>query len=96
MKPIKVDFLFRGPDGVASLDGTVLVRNGKKEMVLEIAGGAGPYLIVGKAHKHWFEGINSAHSNASVRAKWADLGGTCVGIWIEDGSEYLFSFEPKA
>jgi len=56
--------------------------------------GCGPYLIVGSAHKHWYEGKNSASGRQyEVDAKWADVGGTYVGIWVEGNEEFLFSFK---
>ena len=87
-----VSFHFIGAKEDSRLPGTVVLRDG--EMVLDIPGGDGPYLIAGKARKHWFEGMNS-HSGRryDVDAKWADLGGTYVGKWIEYGNEYLFSFD---
>ena len=27
-----------------------------------------------------------------VTATWADIGGEYVGVWIEDGKDYLFRF----
>src|SRR5438046_9515114 len=88
-----VSFRFLGHKWDNRLSGTVIVRDG--EMVLEVSGSeSGPYSIAGKAHSHWFEGKNSVHGmQYAVDAKWADLGGTCVGIWVEDGQEYLFSFD---
>jgi hypothetical protein len=86
-------FLGAGEDPEDSyLPGTVIVRDG--EMVLEIPGGYGPYWISGKARETWFEGKNSYPQRTyETAAKWALVGGTYVGIWIEDGFEYLFSFE---
>jgi hypothetical protein len=85
-------FHFLGTDEDSILSGTVIVRDG--EMVLEILGGEGPYLIVGKARKHWFEGPNSAVGRRNqVDAKWTEVCGTYVGIWIEENWKYLFSFE---
>jgi hypothetical protein len=87
-----VDFHFLGPEEDSNLPGTVVVR--ASEMVLNIPGGYGPYLLIGKAHRHWFEAENTAHDRQyDVTAKWAEIDGTYVGTWIEDGWEYLFSFE---
>jgi hypothetical protein len=62
-------------------------------MVLDIPGGFGPYLVVGKLIGHAFEGRNTAHGmTAQIEAKWADVGGRYVGLWLEGGEEYL-SFE---
>ena len=74
------------------LSGTVVVRDGA--MVLDIPGSKdGPYLIVGSAHKNWYEGKNSAAGlRHKVDAKWAEVGGAYVGIWVESNEEFLFSF----
>jgi hypothetical protein len=86
-----VDFHFLGKDEDSNLSGTVIIRDCK--MVLEIPGGDGPYLLVGEASQHWFEGQNSAHDRQyDVTASWANVGERYVGIWVEDGWEYLFSF----
>jgi hypothetical protein len=63
-------------------------------MVLESTDpdGDGPYLIVGKARHHWFEGRNTATGGA-VEAKWTLVDDTYVGTWLEDGYDYLFSFQ---
>jgi len=93
--PVKRDgvrFHFINADEDDYLPGTVLLRDG--EMVLDIPGGCGPYLIVGKAIGHRFEGMNNVRgSTTQVTARWADVGGMYVGVWQEGGSEYLFSFE---
>lgn len=88
-----VAFRFLGNREDCVLTGTVLVRD--REMVLEIlAGGDGPYLIVGKSRKHFFEGTNSASGmHNPVNAKWAAVGESYVGIWTETGYDYLFSFD---
>jgi hypothetical protein len=85
-------FHFLGTNEDSFLSGTVLVRPG--DMVLQIPGGDGPYHLVGKARKHWFEGTNSdPNRRYEVDAKWAELGALYVGMWIEEGYEYLFSFD---
>jgi hypothetical protein len=88
-----VGFRFLGAKEDTTLYGTVLVRD--REMVLDIPeGGDSAYLIVGTAHEHWFEGRNSGQEMLNdVNAKWAAIGNNFVGIWIETGHEYLFSFE---
>lgn len=86
-----VKFHFLGAKEDSDLAGTVIVRDA--EMVLDIPGGNGPYLIAGVSRNHWFEGKNGAYGRQhEVDAKWADIGGVYVGIWIEGGYEYLFSF----
>jgi hypothetical protein len=87
-----VSFHFLGFKEDTLLLGKVLVRDGG--MVLVIPGGYGPYHIVGKEHKHWYEGTNSDPKRCNeVDAKWTELGGTYVGLWIEEGDEFLFSFK---
>ena len=83
-------FHFLGNEEDSLLPGKVIVRTGS--MVLEVREGATPYLVVGSLHKHWFEGKNTAAGN-QVDAKWAEVDGTYVGVWVEETYEYLFSFE---
>jgi hypothetical protein len=52
-----VDFHFLGAGEDSYLPGTVLLRDG--DMVLDIPGGYGPYVIAGKARESWFKGSNS-------------------------------------
>ena len=86
-----VDFHFLGDEEDSILSGTVFVRDGG--MVIQILGGEGPYHIVGKAHEHWFEGTNSdPNKRNQVDAKWALVGPNYVGMWIEEGYDFLFSF----
>lgn len=86
-----VMFRFLGSDEDSLLRGSVLVRDG--EIVLDIPGGYGPYLIVGKPRLHWYEGTNSATARRfEVSATWANVGESYVGRWIEANHEYLFSF----
>ncbi len=88
-----VEFQFLTLEEASTLSGTVLLRD--REMVLDIQeDGATIYLIRGKSFKHFFEGANSAGSSIlKVRARWVGFGREYVGKWIEDGQEYLFSFE---
>jgi hypothetical protein len=86
-----VDFHFLGAEEDSNLIGTVIIRD--REMVLDIPGGYGPYVLVGKACKHWFEGENIVSSRRyDTAARWADVGGTYIGTWVEHGWDYLFSF----
>jgi hypothetical protein len=92
VKHDNVSFHFLGSGEDECLNGTVLCRDG--EMVLEILGGDGPYSIVGRARGHHFEGCSSIRGmTQSVHARWAEVGGRYVGIWVEEEFEYLFSFE---
>jgi hypothetical protein len=87
-----VTFHFVNANEDTSLTGTVLVRQG--QMVLDIPGGGGPYLIVGEAIGHHYEGTNTVRGVCSpVNARWADVGGMFVGVWFENAEEFLFSFE---
>lgn len=76
-----------------TLTGSVLIR--EHEMVLDIRDprGASTYLIVGKSLGTYFKGVNSDHASAiQIEASWADLGGLYVGLWVENGEEFMFSF----
>jgi len=70
---------------------TVLLRD--REMVIDI-GAPSRYLVRGKRVGDYFAGANELEGTKppSVKARWALLGDVCVGIWIEEGVEYLFSF----
>jgi hypothetical protein len=92
-----VDFNFKGEKEEEDLSGTVIIRKG--EMVLDIPGGYGPYMIigkllVGKPLESWYQGKNSASSRSyETEARWAFVGeGTYAGLWVEDNCDYLFSF----
>lgn len=88
----RVDFHFLGNKEDVILPGTVLF-NGRR-MVLEIAGGDGPYHLVGKSQRHAFAAANDhPDRRAEVQAQWCNVGNCYVGIWVEEGNEYLFSFE---
>lgn len=66
-------------------------------MVLEITDKLAPrpYLIVGKLCDGYFEGADGPGIRGNeVRASWAYVGRQLfVGTWLEDGDEYLFSFD---
>ena len=72
--------------------GTVLIDGDK--MVLEITADQDfvPNTIMGRKCQEWFKGQNILSNESPVKAKWAFLGDIYVGTWIEDGTEYLFSF----
>jgi hypothetical protein len=76
-------------------EASVILRG--DEMVIDMPDpdyGNTKYLIVGKRVQHYFAGINSAGPQTpKVRARWTSLGRVYVGQWIEEGQEYLFSFE---
>jgi hypothetical protein len=88
-----VTFSFFHPDKYQNdyhLPGSV--RSRADEMVLDIPGGDGPYLVKGSANKHWFEGPNADRHGTKMKANWADIGIKWVGIWHEGGDEFHFSF----
>jgi hypothetical protein len=87
---------FSGKNPKRDHAGSVLLRAGKMtlDIPLNSADGYGPYLIEGKKVEHHFEGKSVAPGRSlSTEAQWADVGNyRYVGVWIEDGEEYLFSF----
>ncbi|MFL5242703.1 MAG: hypothetical protein ACJ8FY_11400 [Gemmataceae bacterium] len=92
VKHEEVRFHFLSDKENSELTGTVIVRDG--EMVLNIPGGYGPYLIASKSHEHRYGGTSTVRGKSNrVEARWADMGWMYVGVWVEDGCEYLFSFE---
>jgi hypothetical protein len=86
---------FLTPDEEA-LNVKAMVRLREGEMVVDIPDqpSSGPYLVFGKKVDHFFAGVDSlAHEEKiHVVARWALLGDVYVGIWIEEGTEHLFSF----
>jgi hypothetical protein len=85
-----VEFHFLGVKYDHFLHGIVIVRT--SEMVLEVQDYDDAYFLSGKAKHSWFEHTRLP-GGYDVNARWADVGGTYVGIWIEEGVEYLFSFQ---
>ena len=52
-----------------------------------------PWDIRGKANGTFFEGQHKQRpGDVPARAKWILLEDTYVGIWIEEGDEYMFRF----
>jgi len=87
-----ISFQFLSAGGEEDYEqGTVLMR--EHEMVIDIQGEY-PYLVRGRKVEHYFAGIDSINReiDVDVKARWALLGDIYVGIWIEDGVEFLFSF----
>jgi hypothetical protein len=71
------------------------------EMVIDIPSHSdgGPYLVRGRLAEHFFAGTNEVRDvdSVAVVARWTKLGDVWVGIWFEEGFEYLFSFRlPKS
>jgi hypothetical protein len=97
-KYANVEFEFLSPVEKAEvLHGDVIVRDG--EMLLDIpCPDDTPYDIHGKATGSFFRGQHHGQpDDLPVRAKWILLDDTYVGIWIEDGYEFLFKFKlPKS
>ena len=92
-RDVPIQFLSPDDDAI-DVTATVLLRQG--EMVIDIPSqpSSGPYLVRGKKVVHFFAGVDSlAHEDqAHVVVRWSLLGDLYVGIWIEEGVEYLFSF----
>jgi hypothetical protein len=89
-----VPFRFYSTAYVEPLNGSVLVR--PAEMVLEINGTplSEPYLVQGGLIDGYYTGENRlGHGCTPVEAAWALTGGRFVGFWVEDGEEYLFTFQ---
>ncbi len=97
LRDVSIQFL--APDKKAlNVQATVIRR--QDEMVISIPEqeSSGPYLVCGKKVDYFFAGVDSlAHEiKVHVVARWAPLGDVYVGIWVEEGWEYLFSFRvPK-
>ena len=66
------------------------------EMVIDIPeqGDGGPYLVHGQLFEHFYAGTDTMQhaEEADVVARWVKLGDVFVGIWFEEGLEYLFRF----
>ncbi len=93
-----VEFDFLNSETAATYSGVVMVRG--DTMVLDIASqhGAAAILVEGHLNGHIYSGSNTLRREdaAKVNAKWTELGDIFVGVWIEQGLEYLFSFRlPK-
>lgn len=91
----EIQFQFVSLEIAETEKGTVLLRG--DEMVIDIQDpedGVTVYLIVGKLSQNFFDGSNTGGPlMPKVRARWVDFGRTYVGLWIEAGHEYLFSFQ---
>jgi hypothetical protein len=73
----------------------VIRREGEMVTSIPTQPSSGPYLVRGLKNKNLFlAGIDSLkhEQHVHVIARWALLGDVYVGIWIEYGVEYLFSF----
>lgn len=90
--PIEVEFRFLTEDEQYHLRGTALHRDG--QMVLACPGDEeieeDPFCIVGRpegrSDHRWFAGRGDG-----IDARWAEIDGIYVGLWIQDDTEYLFS-----
>ena len=90
---VSIEFL-GGVEGPIEVQAEVLER--ENEMVISIADqpSSPPFLVRGAKQLYFFAGVDSLEHEVSVNvvARWALLGDVYVGIWIENGAEYLFSF----
>jgi len=73
------------------------VRREEEKMVIDIPRGepGGQYLIKGELReRYFFAGVDTLKIGipVNVKARWALLGDTYVGIWIENGKDSLFKF----
>jgi hypothetical protein len=89
------DVLFEFLSAAADPDelrGTVITRD--HEMVLEVELPRDrPYLIKGRPRHGYFEGDHEGlPGNVPVHAKWTCLDDTRIGIWVEQGTDFLFTF----
>lgn len=95
-KNVSIQFL-SAEDGPFLVQAEVLRRD--DEMVISIPpqSSSDPYFVRGQKQGYFFAGRDSlAHElEANVIARWALLGDVYVGIWIENGIEYLFSFSVR-
>jgi hypothetical protein len=92
---LDVPIQFRTPGNtLIDVNATVFLR--PEEMVIDIDSqpSSPQYLVIGKKVEYFFAGVDSlAHEvKVHVIARWALLGDVYVGIWIEEGREYLFMF----
>jgi len=89
---VNFDF-FSFQEEPGTLLGYVIIRGGV--MVVHVSeGDDAPYSITGQAHEHWFEGHNDNPDRQwETTAVWSCLNGTYVGVWVENGYRYLFSFQ---
>ncbi len=85
---------FVSAEGGDEVRAEILLRH--DEMVLDIPSSeeGGRYLVRGKAVNHFWAGVDEVKDDepVDVVARWSQLGDVFVGIWIENGVEYLFSF----
>lgn len=76
------------------------IRLGNEEMVISILEPYGPYLVKGRLCKNYsYAGVDTLKDEIHVdlKARWALLGDTYVGIWIKNGKESLMMFRlPRA
>jgi len=94
-KHVKVDIRF--DVGVPEAEEAhVTLRDGEMVIDMQEPDGVTKYLIVGKPKGYYFQGVNSAGPRMpKVRVRWVKMGKVFLGQWLEDGQEYLFSFDLK-
>jgi hypothetical protein len=91
-----VQFEFFSAHGLESQRGAVIIREG--EMVLEVeCPDDRPYSIRGTVNREYFVGKHQDRpDDVPVEAKWIRLDDIYVGTWIEEGTDYLFTFRLPA
>lgn len=94
-----VQFHWLSSEEEAEVRGTVQVRPG--EMVIEITDRTrvdGPYTLVGRRRGGAYVASSNIaqHPASPVAAKWAEVDGDYVGLWVEDGTDYMFRFRLPA
>ena len=84
-----VRFVFINPTKTDDPIGDVLFRSG--EMVIDIHDPRDPHpcLIKGVLDGTIYRGEDT---KTSVKAKWTEIDGEYLGIWVEGDYEYLFRF----
>ena len=87
-----VEFEFFSPDVTLTNYGTVVVRDA--EMVLEVTDDDDNLItVVGRLNEHLYRGMElDGPPRGAVRARWTSMGDLFVGVWIQDGEEYVFRF----
>jgi hypothetical protein len=90
----ETSFEFFSDNDASVCQGTVILRDG--EMVLDVLcdGEERPYTVVGASKGHSYIGRHvGPPGDSEVTAEWVKLADAWVGVWVEDGHRYLFTFQ---